>query len=209
MPKMGATLPVGVAVTGAPSAVSDGAAVRQHFDEYGKQAVMLGADGSTNFAATAQGNADGTGATLRGLLTRTFAQRYNESTWDRERGNTEITLLASAARTATLSSADQTNYNARGIIITIDVTSITDTPSITLAIQHRDSIGGNYETLFLTTTAITATGVQPFIVYPGVAAADEDVVEVVGYPLGRTWRITVTHADADSITYSVAGSYVP
>src|SRR5262249_18335382 len=48
---------------------------------------------------------------------------FNGSTWDRQRGNVETTLLASASRTATVSSADQTNYNGRGVQVDIDITS--------------------------------------------------------------------------------------
>ena len=123
-------------------------------------------------------------------------------------GNTEVTLLASAARTASTSSSDQTNFGARGVIITLDVTAISATPSITLAVEHKDSVASNYEKL-LDATAVTATGTHTYIVYPGAdTTAREDVVEASGWPIGRTWRVTVTHADADSITYSVAASYV-
>jgi len=123
-------------------------------------------------------------------------------------GNAEVSLLGSAARTATVSAGDQTNLNARGVIITLDVSAISATPSITLAVEHKDSVAGKYEKL-LDGAAVTAVGTHTYIVYPGAdTTAREDVVEVSGWPIGRTWRITVTHADSDSITYSVAASYV-
>lgn len=124
------------------------------------------------------------------------------------RNNTEVTLLASAARTATEASADQTNVNARGVIITVDVTAVSATPSITMDIEHKDVASSAYESLLLTSSAITATGTHTYIVYPGIGAASDDVVQVAGFPLGRTWRVNVTHGDADSITYSVGSSYI-
>ncbi len=60
------------------------------------------ADGASNPTAPAVGAA--------GLL-------YNGSTYDRERGNVEGTLLASAARTTTTATATQTNYNHRGVVL--------------------------------------------------------------------------------------------
>ncbi len=130
--------------------------------------------------------------------------RYNGSTYDRERGNQDVTLLASAARTETTSSADQTNYNGRGLIVTINVTAVTATPSLTLKVEAK--MGSAYEALITASAAVTTTGIHSYILYPGVGAAAGDIVTVSGYPLSRTWRVTVTHGDADSATYSVVAS---
>jgi len=127
---------------------------------------------------------------------------FNGTTWDRQRGNVEATALASAARTATVNSSDQTNYNARGVIVTLDVTAVTDTPSLTLSIEAK--MGSSYEALLTASAAVTATGIHSYIVYPGVGSASGDVVQVAGFPLPRTWRVTVTHGDTDSATYSVS-----
>lgn len=125
---------------------------------------------------------------------------FNGTTWDRQRGNTEGTLLVSAARTATENSADQVNYNARGVRVRINVTSITATPSITVAIEEKDSISGNYIAI-LTSAAITTTGQKTtLVVYPGIAASANVKADD---PLPRVWRVAVTHGDTDSITYSV------
>ena len=133
---------------------------------------------------------------------------FNNTNWDRQRGNTELTLLASAARTATTNSSDQTNYNHRGVLVTLDVTAITDTPSIVLKIQAKDPVSSKYETL-LEAAAVTATGTHSYVVYPaGDMAAAEDVVEAQPFPLPRTWRVSVEHADTDSITYSVGASMI-
>jgi len=121
-------------------------------------------------------------------------------------GNDDLTLLASGARTATTTSLDITNCAGRGAIVTLDVTAIAATPSIVLSIQAK--IGALYENLLTASAAVTATGTHSYVVYPGVGAASADVVQVAGFPLPRTWRVSVAHGDADSITYSVRASVI-
>lgn len=198
----------GKAVTGSPSAVADGDRVDVHFDEYGKQAVMIGSDGTIDFAITALGNTDGTSAGLRALLTRPFSQLYNEATWDRLRGNTEVTILASAARTATISSADLTNYNARGVIITIDVTADPGTASVTPTVEIKDSVGALYDVI-MSMTAVAAVGTFVYVIYPStLTAAANGITQILQNPLPRTWRVTMTAADAESLTYSISAAYI-
>jgi len=126
------------------------------------------------------------------------------ATWDRQRGNTEDAVLASAARTANTNSADFTNFNARGLHLNIDVSAIAATPSIVPTIQGKDPVSGNYYNL-LVGPALTAVSNITMIVYPGI-------IESAGFkaslPLPRTWRVNMVHADADSITYSVTGSLI-
>jgi hypothetical protein len=123
-------------------------------------------------------------------------------------GGQEVTALASAERTETTNSSDLTNPGARGVILTLDCTAITDTPSLTLSVAYKDPVGGNYEAIFSAAVAVEATGVHTYLIYPADVAASDDIVEVTKLSLPRTWRVTVTHADADAATYSVAGSYL-
>lgn len=117
--------------------------------------------------------------------------------------------LASAARTATTNSADFKNYGCAGVIVTLDVTALSLTPSITVSVQHKDVASGKYENLFTSAAVTTSPVTNTYIVYPGVAAAAADVTAVAGFVIGKTWRIAVTHADTDSITYSVGYTLVP
>lgn len=120
------------------------------------------------------------------------------------RRNSESTLLASAARTAETSSPDQNNYAAKGAIFFLRVSAITDTPSITLRVYTKDSISGQYG-LLVEFGAVTAEGNYVYILYPGaVETAATANLEIQGLPLPRTWKALITHADADSITYSVS-----
>ena len=121
------------------------------------------------------------------------------SAWNRQRGNHSGTLLASAARTATVNSANITNYNHRGVHIIINVTAITATPSVVPTIQGYDPLSTTYYTL-LTGVAITATGYTILKIYPGIGAVANAAANDI---LPNTWRISMAHADADSITYSV------
>lgn len=131
---------------------------------------------------------------------------YNGSTFDRPRNNTGgttgLTLLASAARTATVSSADQTNYNGRGVHVIIDVTAV-GTGGLTVRVQEKMPTT-KYVDLLVDTAAITAVGTYMFEVYPGAATTPNDGVRrAASRAVARTWRVTVTHADGSSWTYSV------
>lgn len=126
----------------------------------------------------------------------------------RFQGATSQVVLASAART-TDQSVDITNYGCRGIIVTLDVTALSDSPSIVLRIRHKDPASGTYETL-LESAAVTTQPVRhTYVVYPGIAAAASDVTAVAGFVVGKDINIQVDHANANSITYSVGCSLVP
>lgn len=113
-------------------------------------------------------------------------------------------LLASAARTATVTGDDQVNMGHRGLHLVIDVTSVTSTPSITPTIQGKDAAGIYYD--ILVGSAITATGTTVLKVYPGITAVANGAASDV---LPAVWRVVLTHADSDSATYSVAANLIP
>jgi len=140
-------------------------------------------------------------AGLDGTIQRfwTAPHQFNGVTWDRERNNEAFTLFASAARTATVSCADQMNCNGRGIMLGIMCTASADTPSVVPTLEVK--LNTTYYTL-LTGGAITGTCTRLYIVYPGVGVAAGGVDGVAGFLLGRVFRLTMTHADADSITYA-------
>ena len=107
---------------------------------------------------------------------------------------------ASAARTATPAVVDLNTSKDIGIQYVIDVTAITDTPIVVPTISGIDPVSGSIYTL-LTGSAITATGTTVLQVHPEMAA----VANLVGNAmLPQLTRLTMTHADADSITYSVS-----
>lgn len=130
---------------------------------------------------------------------------YNGATHDRRRNNVEGTVIASAARTATNSSADQTNHNHRGVRVFINTSAIGVAPSTVFSIEVKDPISGVY-TSILASVAIAATGHVILTVGPGLTAAANTVANMV---LGRTWRVTATHGNGNSHTYSVGYQLLP
>lgn len=150
----------------------------------------------------------GTDAVSGTVLPPAAGYVWNGATWDRERGNEERTLLASAARTVSTSSPTQTNYNARGALITIDVTAgtgISLTPSI---IGYTTS--GQWASLAAGTVITTAT-YWHYLIYPGTGAVNvngSNFDKVSPFPLPRTWLVYLQHNNANSVTYSVTASLI-
>jgi hypothetical protein len=123
-----------------------------------------------------------------------------------------VTLLESAARTETAVSSDVVlngeNLNVKGGYITLDVTAVLTTPVITLSVELKDPLSGQYETLVSATSGVTTTGTHTYLIYPGVGSAADDVTQVTEYVLPPIWRVQVEHADTDPITYSVGAALV-
>ena len=121
--------------------------------------------------------------------------------------NREITLLASAARTAQTDSDLQRNFSSKGITIVVDVTVDPALASITPNILMQDPTSGKDVIIWTAAAALSAVGTTSYQIYPGVIAADFDGTESVSIALPHTWTFRMAVADTDSITYSVGASY--
>ncbi len=98
--------------------------------------------------------------------------------------------------------------DAKGIIVDIDVTAVTDTPGATLTISE---VLENGQTILLLTAAkVTAISKGRHIICTGAGAASGDVKTVVGWPItpGRSLRFSMAHDDTDSITYTVLYGFI-
>jgi len=84
----------------------------------------------------------------------------------------------------------------------LDVTEITSTPSITLKIEGK--VNGKYYTI-LEGAAVTTVSVNTYRVFPHLTAVANSIANDV---IPKTFRITVTHANTNSITYSVGYSLI-
>lgn len=146
---------------------------------------------------------DGVSAQLT-LVVRADNHLSNGTTWDRQRGNIDGTLLASAARTATTSSPVQTNHNARGVVVFLDVTTI-GTGNITLNVSGVDPISGKQTGLGLAAAAVTATGIYGYAIYPGITTGFNARASAI---LPRSFVASVTHSDGSSWTYSLGYSLI-
>ena len=112
--------------------------------------------------------------------------------------NQEQTVLASAARTTTQTSADYYNYGGRAVIVTL-VTTVIGTGSVTVSIQGKDSASGTYVTL-LTGAAVVTNTTNKYIVSPDLTAVANSIAKDHLTPL---FRVVVTANNANSATYSV------
>lgn len=161
---------------------------------------LQAADGSNG--ADVSGPLDAAAPT--GLDVTAMQRLFNGTNWDRRRGNVDLTLFSSAARTATPSNTDQTNHNAKGLHVVIDVTAATSTPSTVFTIEGKDAISGKYYTI-LASAAIVGVGTTVLRVHPGLTVAANLVANDI---LPRVWRVTAVHGNANSQTYSVGASLI-
>jgi hypothetical protein len=110
------------------------------------------------------------------------------------------TIYISAARTATPTAVELSIGEYLAMHLIIDVTAVTATPSIVVTIAGFDPLSTKYYTL-LESAAITTTGTNVLKIGFGTgvsanAAANDALPDLV--------RITITHGDADSITYTAS-----
>jgi len=143
----------------------------------------------------------GSSASLSGLSVHPFV--FNGATGDLLRNNEEITLLASAARTAQTDSAAQVNYNHQGMILFVDVTVDPAAASITPTLVVNDPVSGADKIIWEAAAAIAATGQFVYLLLPGAADAGS-YTEQKELAIPRDWFFRMTVADADSLTYSVS-----
>ena len=132
---------------------------------------------------------------------------YNESGWDRRRNNAVYTVLSSADRTSSSTSPVQTNYNGRGVIVSVNVTAVSGTsPTLTIAIQGIDPVSGATYAILTASTAISATGIYTYCVYPGASGG---FTQIVSAPLPRQWQVAYTiGGTTPSFTFSVGAAVV-
>ncbi len=177
-----------------PTAPTDGGGAKLHF--------LLGDDGAGSeeahlFKSLADRAAVVEGSTDKGAPL--VVQQEEESG----------SLLALAARTAAVQSADQTNHGWKGVMIFVEATAITATPVLTIVIEAKDPVSGVYFPIATFTNTVTAISSRAYMLYPG---ALEDLAETdlekQGLPLPSVWRLSVLVGDADSITYSAGYSYL-
>lgn len=111
-----------------------------------------------------------------------------------------VTVYASAARTATPTAVTVATGRYNYLTVVVDVTASAATPSVVLTIDGYDTVSGKYKTL-LTSAAFTgSTETRRFTISPSTVAVANLAANDI---LSDTIRITMTHGDADSITYSV------
>ena len=134
---------------------------------------------------------------------------YNGVTWDRARNNFVTTADSSAARTSTVAGATVTNFNAKGAVITINVTAVSGTsPTLVAKLQYSPDGGTTWidYTNKPVTATISAIGQTTLIVCPGVTEVANSAVSL---PLPRTVRMHYTIAGTTpSFTFATYFNWV-
>ena len=135
---------------------------------------------------------------------------FNGSTWDRRPGTQEGPLLASATRNTTNDSAVQTNYGAKGVLITMNLTAAAGT-GIKLEIRGIDPIlGGDIVLARFSANRTNTAQVHWLELHPGAASASVDGFgERFQGCLPRRWKLRVLHSDGNNLTYSVGYTLLP
>ena len=177
----------------------------------GVAAYLMVKQGSTWDRANADAPGDAFGQ-LSGIITTSFPMLFDSTggSYNRERGNIDVTSLASAARTATTNSSDVTNYNWRFLTLYLNVTvNPGGAETLTVSINGKDVVASGYGPLasYAAFGAAGGTGLTVYQFGPGLvdtlALANFEVQAGI---LPRIFRVTVTHSAAGSWTYSVGAA---
>lgn len=110
-----------------------------------------------------------------------------------------VPALPSLARTASNNSGDLKNNDFKSAHIIIDVTAVTATGSLVFTVEGKDALSGKYYTI-LQSAAITSVSTVVLGITPGGQTGANSRVNDT---LPLDYRISVTHANAVSMTYSV------
>ena len=194
----------GAAATGNPVLVggSDGTNAQAWLSGTGSGAGMQRVATGINTAA-ADATANAAGFTFIdnagiGRIPTFWPMSFNGVTWDRQRNNIDVTLLASASRTTTQTSADITTFNLGAISVFLNMT-VVGTGSVTLTINGKDPASGVYYNILTGAAVVTNVG-NLYRVMPGIpAVANKDVNAY----LPRIIQLVVTANNANPATYSV------
>lgn len=121
----------------------------------------------------------------------------------------EGVLLPSAARTANTTVPNQTNENARGVLLILNITGGQATGGLQPVIQYVDPISGSTPAPAAPAAAVLAAGKYGYVLYPGIGAAANDVKQAINAVLPRTWNVVIIHGDGSSYTYSLSYCLLP
>ena len=114
------------------------------------------------------------------------------------------TIFTSAARIATIVSPVLSSQEVISSIFTINVTATASTPSVVFSIEGKDPLSKAFYNI-IDSAAITATSTTTIQVGMNIIAAANVAANEM---LPEEYRITATHGDADSITYSVGAVHM-
>lgn len=177
-----------------PPTLSDGQRGDLQLDPKGSLNVVIHTFGSATSVAAANPS-DGMSNGLGALVSASEGATFNETTWDRQRGNTTAALIAAGTIT-TQTNKVITNYNGRFLGIVLNIAAATSTPTATVTISGTTASG--YPFPILTGAAIVSTGTTVYRVGPGLTAVTNLTANDL---VPRNILVTVTVTG--SVTYGV------
>jgi len=150
-------------------------------------------------------NLDGAGPAYGPSYAQQMAYGGSGRSIDPVYNNSNYSCLTSAARTASADcSTDPVNPSGSGIVVIVNITARDAATTITPYVRIKDSISGNYFTIWTAASAInSSSGTFAYLLHPGGVSAGS-WTEKVQTAIPRNFDIGITHSDANSITYSVS-----
>lgn len=113
-----------------------------------------------------------------------------------------VLLESSVASSSPQHSADQLNPGARGVKLLFNSTVQASDDPITLLVEGKDIISGQYYTV--ASFPSLSLGPTVLTLYPGLSASST----VASGILPRTWRVTATASTSESASYTVGASLI-
>lgn len=163
---------------------------------------------ATPVAGFATADAISSGTVGFGMTANAINYGFNGTTYDRVRNNIDsaasiLTLTAQAP--GTVNSADQTNFNGRGVKLGINITADSaGTALVVVTIQGKDTVSGQYYTI-LTSASLATVAFSTLTVYPAITATANVAASDI---LPRTWRASVTVSGAGTASATVGSSTI-
>lgn len=111
-----------------------------------------------------------------------------------------VEVYASAARTATPTVVSIPTGRYQYAHIVTNVTAKTSTPSVVMTVHGLDTVSGAYYLLLTSAAFDGTTETRLLTIGPGLPVTTNVSANNI---IPSTVRITMTHGDSDSITYSV------
>jgi len=112
----------------------------------------------------------------------------------------EQQIYASAARTATPTAVEVNTRRFRSMVVVLDATVHAVSAALTVTLARKDNASGKYIDI-LTSASITAVSTNTIRIGLGLpVTANVSANE----PLPNVVRVTVTHGNANAVTYTVS-----
>jgi len=162
---------------------------------------------------TGDSTSDARPAVYTALFSNVYGYLFNGSSWDRWRNNTEVTVLPMGTRTTSGNSAEQINYNAKGVMVFLYVSAVSGSfaagEGLRLRVETRDPASGIWRRLIDYIGPYTTTGLWNILIYPAATDTAGMIDSENDIPLPRRWRVGYTITGTNpSFTFSVGASYI-